>query len=159
MRKLILMLAVSIGVVACGDGGSSNLVETDLLEYGIPVKVMAPDSANIKSTKLSIVTDVTIKGKPDDKYNVQIFSSGASTIDTKSIKDEQKEQIQDNPYFSQIISEDENGFVYETKLDSTTTNYGFRYVKVMGDKEIIFQNGMLGIYTLKETQRMYDSVK
>ena len=58
-----------------------------------------------------------------------------------------------------IIEEEEVGFIYETVFDSTATNYGFKYLKIQGDKEYIFQTGLVGTFGLDDVKMMYEAVK
>ena len=66
---------------------------------------------------------------------------------------------QANPYFSKIVKDEPAGFNYETKVDSTTQIFNFRYIQLKGDKEYIFQTGLIGRFTLEQVERMYEAVK
>lgn len=159
MKKSLLFVAAIILIAACQkNGGADEWVEKDLLEYGIPITIMAPDSAEVNSSDLGgLIQDVTIK-KGDDYY-IQIYASDAETTDIARVKSAQLAEVKSNRYFSKIVTEDMDGFVYETVIDSTAINYGFRYMKVQGDKEFIFQTGLVGSFTQEEAERMYEAVR
>jgi len=158
-RLSIFIFSLLLLASSCQQDTDSNLKETDLLAYGIPVTIMAPDSADIKSINMAggLIKDVVVKGK--ENYNVQIIASGAETSDMAKIKADQLANVKSNRYFSKIVEEEANGFIYETAIDSSHINYGFRYILVQGDQEIIFQSGLAGNYSEAEVREMYEAVK
>ena len=158
MRNTILIATAFILLFsACKTDPVSNMKPLDLMKYGIPLTVLAPDSAKVETMDLIVQNDVTIK-KGDD-YFIQLYASDASTTDLKKVKASQLEEVKANPYFSGIISEDDNGFVYKKQIDSTNVNYGFKYIKIQGDKEYIFQTGLIGKFSEESVMAMYDAVK
>ena len=101
--------------------------------------------------------ELTIKkGK---NFYVQIFSANATTLDEVKLKEEKLSEVQTNPYFSKVVREDEHGFIYEKSLDSTTHNYDFIYVKILGEKEFIHQAGLTGGFNLEDVELMYQAVQ
>lgn len=151
--SLILILVL----VSCSSEPKQQWNNLDLLSYGIPFSVLAPDSAKVNVTDFGkIVKDVTIK-KGDD-YSIQIFASDARITDMAQIKNGQLSEVKSNPYFSKIVEDYPNGFIYESKLDSTKTNYGFKYIKLQGDKEYLISNGMIGSFDLKQIENMYQAI-
>ncbi len=128
----------------------------NLLQYGLPITIQAPDSAKVKTSDMGIFKDISVVS--GDDYAVQIFASKAISVDILKIKTEQLATVQNTPYFSKLVREEDQGFIFENKIDSTA-NYSFRYIQVMGDQEIIFQTGMSGIFSLEEVEEMYKSVK
>lgn len=157
MRNL-LFIALSTLLFTCGSGSTPEWPELDLTKYSVPIKIMAPDSVQVKSQTLSgIMHDVTIIS-PEDKYNIQILSSQASTNDMTRLKAEQLSNVRDNRYFNRVVREEPNGFVFENKIDSTSA-FGFRYIVYQGDQEYVFLNGLSGIYTEAEIEAMYAAVK
>ncbi|RLD18025.1 MAG: hypothetical protein DRI69_11070, partial [Bacteroidetes bacterium] len=62
-------------------------------------------------------------------------------------------------YYQKIMSDDDQGFIYQTAIDSTYINYGFRYFRLQGDKEYVFQTSLGGKYTLEAVQQMYKAVQ
>ncbi len=158
MKKLIGFFAMTLLVYACGSEEKSNLSPLDLTSYDVPVTIMAPDSANVKKMDMGgIMKDVTVKKGED--YYVQIYASQAATNDIAKLKSDQLADIKSNPFFSKIIKEEEAGFIYENKIDSTMTSHGFCYVYVQGDREFVFRTGLVGTFTLEEAEKMYEAVK
>lgn len=127
----------------------------NLLSYGLPITIQAPDSAKVKTSDMGIFKDISISSGED--YAIQIFASQVTNSNLKQLKEDQLASVKKNPYFSKIVREDEQGFVFENQIDSLP-NYSFRYIKVMGDQEIIFQTGMMGIFSLEQAEEMYQSV-
>ena len=136
MKSYIWGVLITILLFAACSGESSNMrdwKELDLLPHGIPFSILAPDSSKVESSDFSnILKDVTIK-KGDD-YFVQIFASDANTTDLSKIKTEQLSEVKEMKYFSKIVEEEDKGFIYESKKDSSTTYYGFRYIRLQGTK-------------------------
>lgn len=135
----------------------SNLTDLDLMKHGLPIKIKSPENPVVTTDDLGFVQDVTVKG--DGNYYIQILGGTATTTDVASVKATQLEDAKNAPYFSSIIEEDSNGFIFEKKYSEDRINYDFRYVKIQGDKEYVFQTGLIGTFTLDEVKTMYDSVK
>ena len=154
---IALFCAVSVAFFQCDTGRTGDLQPVDLLPYGMPVTILAPDSPEIKKMDMVVQQDVTVK-KGDDYY-VQIFSSDAETRDMSVLLREQLDDVKGNPFFHRIVEEESDGFIYENKLDSLTSTYGFRYVRLIGDKQYIFQTGLIGTFTEDEVRRMYEAVQ
>ncbi|MEM6321631.1 MAG: hypothetical protein AAF960_28490 [Bacteroidota bacterium] len=154
----LVLLVIAFGFVACQNNTKSELTELNLLQYNIPLTVLAPDSAKVVSGTLSFSQDVTIKS-PKDNYDVQIFAYDATTNNLAEVKAGHLAEVKSSAYFSKIIKEEDAGFIYETAFDSTSTNYGFKYLKLQGDKEYIFQTGLVGTFELAEVEWMYEAVK
>ena len=159
LKKIILFSFLPILVAACQSEPGGSLRETDLMPYGIPVSIMAPDSAEIKADDLGggLIKDVTIRGK--DNYNVQVFATQAETSDMARIKAGQLADVKSIRFFEKIINEEEDGFIYQTAIDSNNISYNFRYIVLQGDLEIIFQAGFLGTFSQEEAERMYQAVQ
>lgn len=157
MRNYFLILLFACLLFACQQEAVTNLKPLDLLQYDVPITIMAPDSAEVKTMDLLVQKDITIKG--GDDYSVQIFVSDATTTDTKLIVAELLADVKKNPYFTKVVKEDTDGFIYETAVDSTHISYGFRQVRVQGDREFIFRTGLIGTFNQKQTERMYEAVR
>ena len=134
--------------------GNLNLVEKDLFSYGIAITIEVPDSADINMMDWGLQKDITIRDE-SSWYNLQIFSSRALTHNLQKVKDNQLQVVQEGPYFSKIISEDPDGFIFETLVDSMS-NYDFRHFKIQGDNEYLFQAGLLGKYSLDQVNQIYE---
>ncbi|MBK9984635.1 MAG: hypothetical protein IPP15_20100 [Saprospiraceae bacterium] len=128
----------------------------DLDSYGIPMIIMAPDSAEVIKKDYSIMRDITIR--KGNNYYVQIFESTA-TNPAVEVKKNQLESVKQDKYFKELIQEDENGFIFQKQLDSAIIDYDFRYIKILNDREIIFQTGMIGTFSLEDVKLMYEGVK
>lgn len=159
MRKTIITLLSIIALLwSCQTGGGSDLVEKDLMEHGVPVTIMVPDSATVKARNMgTLMKDITVKG--EGNYDLQIMASSATTSDLARVKAEQLATVKTNRYFSRILTEEENGFLYEVAIDSNNVNYNFRYIHLQGDQEIIFSAGMASTLTQEEAERIYEAVK
>jgi len=158
MKNLFVLFSILFMLGACQSDPTSSLTPLSLLPHGIPITIMAPDSAKVRTMDLLVQKDITVKG--EDGYDLQIFASDATSTDVSKIASELKGEVKNNPYFSKIIDEtDPNGFIYETKLDSMSTSYGFQLVRVMGDREYIFQNALVGTFSEEEIRTMYQAVK
>ena len=68
-------------------------------------------------------------------------------------------KVKNSPFFSEIIKEDDNGFIFKKTISEDRINYDFRYVKIQGDKEYVFQTGLIGQFTLDDVEMMYEAVK
>ena len=154
---MTLVFICLIMIISCAKNPTANYVDLDLMSYEMPIVIKAPADAEIKKMDLIVQRDITVKS--GDDYYVQIFESDMSTSDANSVKEELLKDVQENPFFNALISEEANGFIYKTMIDSTQENYGFRYVRIQGDKEYTFQTGMIGQFTLDQVKNMYEAVK
>jgi len=156
-RNSFFYLCCLLIAAACQTETEPALKPLDLLQYDIPITIMAPDSAIVKTMDLGVMKDVSVK-KGDDYY-IQIYASEASTNDLARVKADQLAEVKKNPYFSKIIEEEETGFIYEMVYDSLNTYYGFRHIRLQGDKEFIFQTGLVGMFSLEDAKQMFEAVK
>lgn len=155
--KYFTLLLLSFLLFSCSDNSQENLKPLNLLKHGVPITIMAPDSAEVKTMDLVVQKDITIK-KGDD-YNVQLFASEASAANVASAITSLKSEVQSGAYFSEFMKEEPAGFIFQIKIDSTHTSYDFRHVKLFGDKEYIFRTGLMGSFTLEQVENMYQSVQ
>lgn len=142
-------------VVGCKDNPADKYPTLDLLKYGLPIDIKAPANAEVNSNDLGVIKDVTVKN--DEGYSIQIYSSTANELDATKIKSELISEVKGGPFFSKIVEEYEDGFIFEKKIDERI-NYGFRYVKIQGDFEYIFQTGLMGHFSEDDVRNMYNSV-
>jgi hypothetical protein len=145
-------------LASCGTDKTAGLQPLRLLKYNVPLTILAPDSVKVETEDLVFQKGVTVRND-QERYFVQIWMKNSMSGEPAKIKKEQLEEAKKDPYFSSIVKDEENGFIFEKKIDSTHTNYDFRYVKVQGDKEYIFQTGFIGTFTQEEVEQMYESVK
>ncbi|MFT5385777.1 MAG: hypothetical protein ACI8VT_003309 [Saprospiraceae bacterium] len=156
MRLFSFLLFFCLILTACTNDPISNYQELDLMQYGVPLKIMAPDSADVKKEDWISQQGVTVK---KDDYEVQIWSSQASTPDVATLKANKLAEVKSNRLFSKVIQENSDGFIFENKLDSLTRFYGFYHLVIQGDHEYTFQNGLRGNFTLAQVENMYKAVK
>ena len=157
MRLITIAISLCFFIFGCSDKPTMNLSPQNLLAYGIPLTVMVPDSADIKKEDWGSMLIVTIKKGKD--FDLQVQASEATSTDIATVKAQKIIDVKNERYFSKIIKEDANGFVFETQPDSTTNFYGFRYIQVQGDKEYVIQNGLAGNYSLEQAENMYEAIK
>ncbi|HEX5113111.1 MAG TPA: hypothetical protein VFV79_09705 [Saprospiraceae bacterium] len=129
----------------------------DLQQYGIPMIIRAPDSAEVILKDYTFMRDITIRKLPG--FDIQVFELTAPSGDAAGEKLHQLSSVREDPFFRALLHEDEYGFIYSKALDSVTLDYDFRLVKLLGDKELIFQTGLAGSFTLEQVEWMYNSVK
>lgn len=156
MKIILPILTVLLLAVACKPDPVSKMQDLSLLQYGMPITIKAPDGVEVKKSDLGIFQDVTVKN--EEGYYVQVLASDATTVDVAKIKTDLLEDIKRTPFFSKIIEEGEDGFIYEKQVDSTSINYSFRRIMVMGDKEFVFQPGLIGKFSEEQVRTMYDAV-
>jgi len=136
---------------------TTTLTSLSLLEYGLPIKINVPDGVQVAVDDLGVWKDVTVKDSLD--FNLQILASQSTTFDKSKIVAEQLAEVKNGKYFSKIIEEYEDGFIFEKKIDEDNINYDFRFIKLNGDNEYIFQTGLLGTFSEEAVRKMYSAVQ
>ena len=157
MKVNCVLIFIALLVFSCKSDPTSDLVDLDLMSKGIPLKIKAPVDAKVVAENMGVMKDITIQ--KGSNFYIQILSSNAVTNDKKKIISEEKAIVERGIFFSKIIQEDEFGFIFEKKIDSTTINHDFRFVKIQGDKEYLFQTGLIGNYSVEDVQKMYAAVQ
>ena len=160
MRNIAFTLIAFAAIVAYSCQGTPNETahRVDLLEYGIPINIEVPvDSPAIKTEDWIIKQSVNITANED--YDLQIFYQDAKSSDLVSIKATELADVKSNRYFSSVVEENEAGFIYESKIDSTNVNYGFRHILLQGNKEYVFQQNLIGSFDLASVQQMYKAAQ
>lgn len=155
-RTLLYLFSTAIIMFSCKSDSLSDMKKTELMSHGFPIAMYVPKGAVIQKTDLGVMQDLTIKAEKN--YYVQIFSSDLLTLDKKVVMNEKLVEAKSHRYFSKIISEEDDGFIFEKNVDGIL-NYDFRYVKIQGDKEFVFQTGLVGNYSEDDVKAMYASVK
>lgn len=153
MRGLWILLAIFL-LSACGEPKAS-FPEMDLMKHGLPIKINAPADAEVEMNDLLLMKDVTVK---KDNFYMQIFSSDVMSTDLSKIKEEKLNEVKSKSSFTKIIQDDTNGFIFEKMRSDSTANYDFRKIKIQGDKQYIFQTGLIGKFSEQDVRDMYDSV-
>jgi hypothetical protein len=136
---------------------SVDMKELDLNPHGVPVTIMAPHSAEVRTKDYTIMRDITIRKGED--FFIQIFEINVPQYDAAGEKLRQLATVTQDPFFKEILREDDHGFIYSKHKDSLHVEYDFRYVKIVEDKELIFQTGLVGSFSLEAVKRMYNAVK
>ena len=155
-KYLLLFIFSGLIFLNCKSDKSDKYPSKDLLKHGFAISVKAPEDAVIASDDLGVMQELTItKG---DEYNIQILKSTTNTTNIKEALAGQRNLAMTDTYFSKILEEYDNGFIFEKKIDENI-NYDFRYVKIVGEHEYIYQTGMVGTYTEEDVRAMYNSVQ
>lgn len=156
MKKLLPLLAILLFLFSCQPQDTvGDLKPLDLLKYGVPITINAPDSAAVKKTKIGDWDDITVK---KGEYSLQIFVRNAITNDLDKIKAEELTLVKAEKVFSKIITDEDRGFVYETAIDSVP-NYNFKYIHLQADRVYTFQKGLADNLTQSQAEKIYNSVK
>jgi hypothetical protein len=155
MKNLWFLILLGLIIISCSP--ESKYEDYDLVKHGLSLKIKAPAEPEVTVVDLGIAKDVTVK--KGESFNIQIISSTATEYDISKIIAEKKADVEGGPYFSQIVQEDENGFIFEKKIDEENINYDFRAVKIVGDVEYDFQTGLMGKFSKEAVMDMYEAVK
>jgi hypothetical protein len=154
--KHIFFGLICIIVLSCGEKPSSKQDKTSLHKYGIPVSVMLPADVGIKKTSSGNVLAVAIRN--DSGYNMLVLMGAANYSSAQKAKFQQREQIVNNPAFLKIVEDYEDGFLFEWQGNDRIM-YDFRHIKIVGDKEIVFQAGNTCECSEDDVRKMLASVK
>lgn len=130
----------------------------DLMPYGIPLSVQAPDSAEVHVVRVGAVEDVSIKNTGQTPYALQLFVQPALTNDIAALKFNQINEVKSNPFFGKIVEEDEQSFIYSLNNQDSST-YSFRYTHLQADKEYIFTTDFNQSFSLEEIKRLLQAVR
>ena len=153
-----MIILVSLFIYSCQSDDKNGMTERNLLEYGIPLTILAPDSVEITKTNYGVSKEITIQSENSNDYNVQVYLAEATTSNEGKVKTQQLEMLQQMPIFSKVILDEPTGFIYETVTDSTLHSFGFRRVLIQGSREYIFQTG-IGTFTKEQAEKMYHATK
>ena len=155
--RLFSFFIIVLFLAACNNPDDNYLKPRNLLEYGIPYTILAPDSVDIKKENLVVSDEVIIKSQNSDDYEVRVYF-GEATKDIAAKKLEELNTLKSISAYSSfnVVLDEPNGFVYETVIDETLHNFGFRRIVVQGDREYIFQSGN-GNYTKAQAEEMYQA--
>ncbi len=154
---VFLLFSIILFNACAPEGHPLGWNEMDLMPHGLPLSILAPDSAEVKTLEGSnIVQDVSIQ--KGDEFNIQIFASPAQTTDVAQLKADRLAEVRDNPYFKRIVTETVDGFIFEIKIDDTSS-FGFRRIKVQGDREYAFQNGLSSLLTEEQAKFMFEAIE
>jgi hypothetical protein len=153
----LALLATGLLISCAADKDQIKLVELDLMGQGMPIMIMAPEEPVVEVKKLGVYRVASVK--KGTEYHVEVFESNAVSRDKAVIKARLLNEVQGNPYFQKVVVDEESGFIYENAVDSNYINFGFRYLKLQGDKEYVYQTGIGKQFTLDQVEQMYEGVK
>ncbi|MBK8621851.1 MAG: hypothetical protein IPN79_08840 [Saprospiraceae bacterium] len=125
-------------VLSCGEKTSSEKGKTTLHKYGIPVSLLLPVDVDIRKTSDGKISAVAIRN--DSGYNMLVLMGETNFSTAQKAKFQQREQIVNNPAFIKIVEDYEDGFLFEWQGEDRIM-YDFRHIKIVGNKEIVFQAG------------------
>ena len=128
----------------------------DLLKYGIPYTIDAPEQVTITKSQTGRLAAVNIKD--GHGYDVQVYMSDANTNNLTKIKQDKKDAITAHPAFNKIIEEYDQGFIYERKDIEGDLSFDFELIVIQGDKESNFQAGNSKLFTEAEVKIMVKSI-
>lgn len=128
----------------------------DLLKYGIPYTIDAPEKSTITKSQTGRLAGVNIKD--GHGYDVQVYMSDANTNDLTKLKQDKKDAVTAHPAFNKIIEEFDQGFIYERKDIEGDLSFDFELIVIQGDKEINFQAGNSKLFTEAEVKIMVKSI-
>jgi len=151
-RLCALAISGVLAVTACTDH-PDGFHARHLGEYGLGLTLLVPDSAEIRVKDYGAMRDITIRDGAD--FYLQIFEFQSPTGDSAGEKLRQLNTARRDPFFREVIREDEHGFIYSKLVDTATVDYDFRYIRMLGEQELIFQTGLTGTYSLEAVSRMY----
>ena len=134
----------------------TNLTELNLINYGLPISIKAPADSEVKTMQFGLTKDVSIR--KDEHFYIQIFASDIRTNKLQKVKEDLLSDVKSEPFFDSIIETREDGFIYKTVIDSSLSSYGFKAIKLIGNNEIIFGQGLIGSFSLDDVKKMYDAV-
>ncbi len=97
--------------------------------------------------------------RKDEHFHIELFELESNHNDPVSEKQRQMTAMKKSPKFLEILKEYDNGFVYSKKLDSTSIDYDFRLVEYLGDKQLIFQSGVMTSFSLEDIEQMVKAIK
>lgn len=156
MKTIKAFTIFCILLMAC-TGEKSDLQSLDLLQYGVPITINAPEGAEVAKGKGLINQEVRVDAGED--YGVIVSMGDALVRDAAKIKQDRLESVKEHRFFFRIVQEDEHGFIYENRIDSMNSTFGFNYFKIEGDKEYGFENNRSSMFNLEQVEKMYSSVK
>ena len=160
MNSPLYLLSLGLTLLLSCRGEGIKLQKLDLQPHDLPTTIMAPDSAVVQKKDYSFMKDYTIK--KGDHFFIQIFEFAAPKLDAAGEKLQQLAAVKEDPFFKEILKEEDQGFIFSRQADSTDSThlaYDFRYIRILGDKELIFQTGLVGSFSLEDVKVMYKAVK
>ncbi len=159
MKYTLALLFAGLFFASCQQDELADWYPVDLNSYGIPARLLVPDSSalDIKVNDLGIMQDITVQA--GEGYSLQIFAAKAGSSSASQILREQKKEVEEQSLFSRMVEEYSDGFIFENRIDSATTSFDFRKVKMENGQEYIFRTGLLGLFTEEQVRKMYQAIE
>jgi hypothetical protein len=154
MSKYLFFLLFVLFFACQNDAGLPDL---DLVKYGVGIKIKAPQDAEVKVSDMGIMKDISVKGGKG--FYIQILNSEAINYSAEKLKEEELADVKKERYFSKVIQEDANGFLFEKDYGDEKVNYDFRFFKILGDQEYKFQTGLIGNFSEEDVRIMYEAIQ
>jgi len=162
MKRIIhaVLFALPLLMLQCSKpAGSPAKGATSLLAQGIPLQVRMPQGASIQRRTAGNITEVTIKGKDEDAwFEMTVQNLPAESDDLAWNKHLQLEDVKANIFFTRIMEEDENGFIYE-QVPQDKATYHFRYVVVQGLQLYVFSSALGSNLSLEKARELMVAVQ
>ncbi|MFN9381421.1 MAG: hypothetical protein ACK6BQ_15885, partial [Bacteroidota bacterium] len=139
-----LILIASLGLLQnCSNAKAPHKKgSTSLLSYGITMYVNIPKDVDINRRIVGNITEVIVKGKDEKSwFELIVQNLPSESEDLAWNKYLQIEDVRNNVYFTRIMEENENGFIYELVPRDKPT-YHFRYVIVQGSQLYIISTAL-----------------
>ena len=150
------LVLIGLSWIACSSDPSAKWQETDLMQYGLPVKIKAPANIEVNRSPFSGSEEFQLSGPKN--YGMTVLMLDATTPNTREVKAELEDLVKKGKYFSDFVISEDDGFVYRIAIDSLHAVYGFRKVKIQGGKQIIFQNPYMSKLSEEQALRLYQSL-
>ena len=164
MKKLFMMSCIiMVGLLGCSESGwkKEDLAPLDLVKYGIPITLQAPKGATVEVNcpKSKAIDNMCLAIKTN-KFHVRVDMLGKEYL-LDSAKTKGLERIQAKGNFGDLVLNEENGFVYQTKGDAKGKSYHFFYVIVRDSLQIELTDyeAVANKFTESEAKFMYEAVK
>lgn len=151
----LLFFIALIGWTSCQTESPQEFPTRRLLSQGMPVTVLAPDSAQIKTEDWIVQKTVVLTSEPDNYY-MRVSSRPAKHFELSAAKTAILEEVQQGSSFHEVVEEKPSGFIFGKKLDSTLISYDFRHLELKGDRLYVFQIEMVPqVFSLQQAKDMY----
>jgi hypothetical protein len=159
MKKLSLVIAIFTFIFAACGGKKTNLVDKDLLEYNMPINIMAPADAKYDNRDIGDFNSLTIEDTLGYRLTIESIIAGSLEKDIATIMKDEKALVQADSFFVGFEKEEEAGFIYKLSIDNIVS-YDFKYFRIVGDRKYIFKGALGSFHTdLKAVEKMYKAVQ
>jgi hypothetical protein len=120
--------------------------------------VNIPKDVDINRRIVGNITEVIVKGKDEKSwFELIVQNLPSESEDLAWNKYLQIEDVRNNVYFTRIMEENENGFIYELVPRDKPT-YHFRYVIVQGSQLYVISTALGSELTMEQTKELFEAV-